>query len=147
MIKTQATTIADNCNQMFNSINTDYLVLVACNTSIFGITPELIVSQVIPSPGSIFNSPDAKYLLHYSRGAQANDNSLITLFSATDHSPIRELHEKNIRQILWLPDSQGFLFLSLGGLYSVSPIESEPKPIYSKIMDDYRKLDIVWFAP
>ncbi len=146
-IMRKSMTIQDNCKRLIHAPNSDYPTIVSCSMAIYGITPEVGLDRVISLPGNIVFSPDGNYLLHYPLTFQSEMHSELTIFSTIDFEPIRKLPVEIIRQVMWYPDSQGFLFLSQQGLINVFPIDGEPNLIYHVNTDDYRKLDALWFQP
>ena len=133
------------CNDLRRSSINGYSVLVFCEQGLFGIDPPFNLIKIADISGNIVFSPDSRFLIQYSPSDPSISNNSIKLLDS-NLGLLRELPVPDVRQIIWQPDSLGFLYLSMHGLFRVELPDGEPELLINNNMDDYRHLDAAWFA-
>jgi hypothetical protein len=133
------------CNDLRRSSINGYSVLVSCEQGLFGIDPTFNLIKIADISGNIVFSPDSRFLIQYSPSDPSISNNSIKLLDS-NLGLLRELPVPDVRQIIWQPDSLGFLYLSMHGLFRVELPDGEPELLINNNMDDYRHLDAAWFA-
>lgn len=136
--------IPGECNNLMRSSIPGYTILVSCEQGLFCISPNYVLRKVADISGNILFSPDARFFIQYGSTDPSDGKDSIKLLD-TSFTLLRDIVVSDIRQIIWQPDSQGFLFLSMQGLFKVKLPNGEPELLIRNNTDDYRHLDAVWF--
>jgi len=113
-----------------------------CDQESFLLTKENLTFEPFSKPVNLFSrSPDSTTFLVIDQDGEAKlaDNTLLTMKPIT----LEELPA----QILWLPDSSGFLYRAHTRLFFYDLLtETSQLLISSEFFGDYRNLNAVWIA-
>ncbi|MCJ7694037.1 MAG: hypothetical protein MUO40_01285, partial [Anaerolineaceae bacterium] len=142
----QTLVLDENCTQVHLSPLPCFNLIVTCKQNSYSLDNNFSITLLPEIQGELFFSPDNKFIIIDQTNSSDDQQSLLTLMNA-DFSSIREYHASSTRQVVWQPDSQGFLYLTLEGLYYVSLPNGEPTRVYEFNTDDYRYLDFIWIVP
>jgi len=137
-------TIPGECNDLLRSSIPGYAVIASCDQGLFGIGPTYVLSKIGDISGNLVFSPSSRFSILYTSPDLTDGNNTIKLLDK-DFSLLLEIMVPDVRQIIWLPDSQGFLYLSMQGLFRVMFPGGEPELLIQNNTDDYRHLDAVWY--
>lgn len=137
--------IPGNCSDLMRSSIPVYTVFAFCDQGLFGIGPTYVLSKIADISGNLVFSPDSRFSIQYAFPDLIDGKNTIKLLDK-DFSLLREIMALDVRQIIWQTDSQGYLFLSMQGLFRVELPDGEPELLIQNNTDDYRHLDAVWFT-
>jgi hypothetical protein len=137
-------TIPGECRDLIRSSIPGYVVIAFCEQGLFGIAPTHMISKIADLSGNLVFSPDLRFSIQYGSSDPSDSKDSIKLLD-TNFNLLREMVVSDVRQIIWQPDSQGFLYLSLQGLFRVKLPDGEPELLIQNNTDDYRHLDALWF--
>lgn len=136
--------IPGECSNLMRSSIPGYTILASCEQGLFGISPNYVLSKFADISGNILFSPDAQFFIQYGSSVSPDSKDSIKLLD-TNFTLLRDIEVSDVRQIIWQPDSKGFLYLSMQGLFKVKLPNGEPELLIRNNTDDYRNLDAVWF--
>ena len=110
--------IPGECIELISSPNPGYIVFVSCDQGLFGIDPGFELNLISDLSGNFVFSPDLHFSIQYSPSDPSVSNNSIKLLDL-NFDLLRELPVPDVRQIIWQPDSLGFLYMSMHGLFRV----------------------------
>lgn len=137
--------IPGKCIDLISSPIPGYIALVSCEQGLFGIDPTFVLTKISEFSGNFALSPDSQFFIQFSPSDPSISNDSIKLLDA-NFGLLREMLVPDVRQIIWQPDSLGFLYLSMEGLFRVQLPDGDPELLIYNNTDDYRHLDAVWFV-
>lgn len=142
----QSLVINENCTHAEPSPLPFCQIIITCEQNSYSIDDDFLIKQLARVQGRLFFSPENQFIISYQENSVDGQQSFFRILNS-DFSLIREITVDSTRQVVWQPNSHGFLFLTLEGLFYVSIPNGEPILVYKSNTDDYRHLDFVWFVP
>jgi hypothetical protein len=136
--------IPGECSDLIRSSIPGYKIIASCEQGLFGFDPSYVLNKITDNSGNFVLSPDLRFSIQYGSSDPSDGKDSIKLLD-TNYNLLSEMVVSDVRQIIWQPDSQGFLYLSLQGLFNVKLPDGEPELLIQNNTDDYRHLDAVWF--
>ncbi len=139
-------TIEDKCSKLSPSSLPDTSAYVACETGLYGISPELEAILLLPMDGNFSFSPDSQLFVTYAFIGMEDNQPYLNFFD-NNFSLLCRIPRQDVRQVIWFPDSQGLLYLNPQGLYRINTIDCTSHLALHNTNDDYRHLDALWYSP
>jgi len=138
-----STSIDENCSNIIVSPLECCPLIIFCQQRLLGLDLASNIIQLSPNQETLSFSPSNQMILTINSSDSTSQKASLNLWDS-DFNLIREFNIAPVHQVIWQPDSKGFLFLTLSGLFHVSLPDGEPVLITSGFSDDYRYLDSVW---